>query len=113
MVIILIMLKSLEITTTIAALAALGNAQKFDPFPTLSAKRDEVTVSGHSAGAYFAAHLMMTASDTWKGAGCANGGPFDWSLRNQRFVTDRAIADSLDRLEELDQQELIDPLENL
>ena len=82
------MLRSLNTATTIAVLAALGDA-KFDPFPTLSAKRDDVTVSGHSAGAYFAAHLLMTASDTWKGAGCANGGPFDWSLRNQHFVTDR------------------------
>ena len=92
------------------ALAALGNA--FDPFPSLSAKRDEITVSGHSAGGYMSAHLIMTASDTWKGAGCVKGGPFDWSFKWQKKVTDQKVNKSLARLRDLDEQGVIDPLEN-
>ena len=62
----------------VGALAAMGQA--LDSLPELSAKRDEVTISGHSAGGHFSCHLMWTNSSVWKGAGCSKGAGFGISF---------------------------------
>ena len=58
---------------SLGAIAALVQA---NTLPNLYGKRDEITVSGTAAGGSYSCHLMWTASDTWKGAGCSKGSGF-------------------------------------
>ena len=95
----------------LGAIVALGSTS--DPLPNLSANREDITVSGNSAGGKFSCHLMWTASDTWKGAGCNKSGIFDVGVREGREHTEEMVVESIDKLLDLDDDELIDPLENL
>ena len=84
-----------------------------DSLPELQAKRDEVTVSGHSAGGHFACHLMWTNSSVWKGAGCSKGAGFGISFSNFKRLNEEMIVNSIDELMDLDDQGKIDSLSNL
>ena len=105
------MKSSFKTLVTLGAIAALGSTS--DPLPNLSANRDDITVSGNSAGGKFSCHLMWTASDTWKGAGCNKSGIFDVSVRDGRFHTEEMVVESINKLLDLDEAGLIDPLANL
>ena len=97
----------------LAAIAATGQADA-DALPNLFANRDEVTISGHSAGGHYSCHLMLTMSDTWKGAGCVKGGAFDlgiWTDLKADEITDH-ILEQLDELVTEDPNQ-IDSLDNL
>jgi hypothetical protein len=68
-----------------------------------------------SAGGQFSCHLLLTLSDTFKGAGCAKGSAFgQWfgtvlEDLTPDEISERAIAE----LNGLNSQQLIDPLDNL
>ena len=66
---------SLGTLLALGAISTLGEAA--EPLPNLFANRDEITVSGQSAGGHYSCHLMLSMSDTWKGAGCSKGSGFD------------------------------------
>ena len=96
---------------TFGALATIGQAR--ESLPELQAIRDEITVSGNSAGGHWSCHLMWTNASLFKGAGCSKSGGFDMDLRDFKNLTEEMIAGSIAELKQLDQQGVIDPLENL
>ena len=71
---------------TFGALAAMGQA--VDSLPELSAIRNDLTVSGNSAGGHFSCHLMWTNSSFWRGAGCSKSGGFDMTLQDFKNLTE-------------------------
>ena len=66
-------------------------------------KRDQVTVSGNSAGGAWSCHLMWTASDTWKGAGCSKSGPLNLGISDVDDFTEEIYEDSLVYVRDLDE----------
>ena len=81
--------------------------------PNLFGNRDEVTVSGYSAGGAFSCNLMWTSSDTWKGAGCSKGWGFDYRWKHVKNLTPKVVNKSINKLKKLNDEGLIDPLSNL
>ena len=86
---------------SLIALGAIATLTQADTLPSLFGKRDEATVSGHSAGGHFSCHLMWTASDTWKGAGCSKSGGFDMNLQDMKNLTDEMVQNSITELKKL------------
>ena len=86
---------------TLGALATMGQAS--ESLPELQAIRDEITVSGHSAGGHWSCHLMWTNSSLFKGAGCSKSGGFDMNLKDFKQLTEEMIVDSIAELKELDE----------
>ena len=87
------MLNSIVTLMTLGAISTLGIAilLEAEPLPNLSASRNDVTVSGHSAGGHFACHLMWTASDSWSGAACSKSSGFDIGVSEFDSLTDERI----------------------
>ena len=55
---------------------------------------------------------MCTASDTWKGAGCAKGWSFGTKWANVANPKDNLAEESIKKLRKLGEKEKIDPLSN-
>ena len=94
--------------------------QPDDILPSFGAEADTITISGFSGGSATSTNLQTIYSDTIKGAGLLNGGPYGdlfWN-KPEHFnqPTDYAqqmARTSIQLAEKMQSQELIDNLENL
>ena len=82
--------------------------------PYLNADPDTVTVSGHSAGAQYAAHLLTVLSGTFKGAGSSKGAAFMSKYGQfKSHDTDYHVANAIIAIRELHEAGDIDDISNL
>ena len=82
----------------------------------LNADPDAVTISGASAGAFFACNMQIILSDTIKGAGCSAGAAIGWGpgqFKKEGITAEMMSQRSIELIDELESAGHIDPVSNL